>query len=189
MKRSDIVLIGFMGCGKTTVGMLLARMLSVPFLDTDERIEQIEGMKISRLFREKGEDYFRDAETGLIEELLSGQQERVISTGGGMPLRPVNAGLLKDLGSVVYLKASAGTVYERLKGKTDRPLLAGSDPLGKIRMLLEQREPLYEAAADIVVGVDQKSPYEIADEVVEAVRECRARKKVAAATEKGGETE
>lgn len=156
-----------MGSGKTTVGKRLAAVMNREFLDTDERIEENEGMTISRIFAEKGEAYFRETETQLIRRMIENEQGKIISTGGGMPLRPENAALLKQLGLVVYLKSSEEAVYERLRDKTDRPLLAGPDPRRKIRELLEYREPLYSACAELTLVTDGKMPEALVREIIE----------------------
>lgn len=171
--NGTIIVIGFMGCGKSTVGRLLAKELAVPFLDTDEAIERKEGMKISVLFQMKGEEYFRNAETSLLQELLSAKREQVLSTGGGMPLRPENAGLLRQLGAVIYLKSSADTIYGRLRDNTDRPLLAGENPRRRIEELMELREPIYSAASDDCVATDGKAPAAIVQEILLKVRGLR----------------
>lgn len=171
MMNKDVILIGFMGSGKTTTGKKLAELLGFEFLDTDERLEEQEGMTIRRIFEEKGEEYFRQAETGLLETLLKEDGKRVISTGGGMPLRPENAVLLKKLGTVVYLRVSGPEVYERLKDTQDRPLLSGEDPKGTIEKLLTQREPLYLSCAEISVDTNGRSPDQIVQEILGAVKE------------------
>ena len=164
--KNNIVLIGFMGCGKTTVGQALAEQLSYAFLDTDLYIEEKEGMAISEIFKEKGEDYFRNLETSSLLELVEQTKETIVSSGGGLPLRPENAKLLQKLGFVIYLKVEKETVLERLQGDTTRPLLQCEDPAKKVEELLEYRNPIYEVGAHLVVSVDKKSVEEIVEEIV-----------------------
>ena len=138
----NYILVGYMGCGKTTVGKNLARINKMSFLDTDEMIEQQQGRKIGDIFAVDGENAFREMETEMLREMVEQKTEGcVISTGGGMPIREENRELLKKLGMVFYLRAKPETVYERVKGETKRPLLQCEDPLNRIRAMQEQREP------------------------------------------------
>ena len=168
---NNIILIGFMGCGKSTVGMRLSYRLHRIVEDTDKLIEKKEGISISEIFKEKGEACFRLLETECLQELLQDKTEKIISTGGGLPVNPKNHGLLKELGQVVYLKISPETVWERLKNDTSRPLLQCENPLEKIRELLAKREACYEAAAQITILVDGKSMEQILEEIVEKTKE------------------
>ena len=162
----NYVLVGYMGCGKTTVGKNLARICNMKFLDTDELIEEKQGRKISDIFATDGEQAFRDMETMVLQEMLNQKKTGyVISTGGGMPVREENRELLKKLGMVFYLKAKPETVYERVKGDTKRPLLQCEDPLGRIRTMQEQREAAYKDAAHYVVEVDEYKQSEIAEQI------------------------
>lgn len=166
---NNIILVGYMGSGKTTVGRLLAQLLDYSFADTDEMIEEREQLTISKIFSEKGEEAFRDMETGLLEELaVSGQERLVIATGGGMAVREQNRRLLRELGSVVYLKASPETVYDRIKGDTGRPLLQCDNPLSRIKEMIAQREQFYEEASHTVISVDIMKKDEIAQMIREA---------------------
>ncbi len=150
----NVILIGFMGCGKTTVGIRLSYRIRRVLEDTDKRIEREQGITISEIFAQKGEEYFRELETDLLRRLAKENFERVISTGGGLPMREENRKLLRQLGTVVYLRIRPETVYERLKTDTTRPLLQCEDPLSKIKELMALRAPLYEEAAHLVVDVD-----------------------------------
>ena len=155
---SSIVLIGFMGAGKTTVGKELVKK-GFELIDTDAYIEA------SDIFAQKGEDYFRQAETKALKTLLVQDKQFVISCGGGMPLREENRKLLKKLGMVVYLRIQPETVLARLKGDTTRPLLKGDDSGERVRTLMKQREAHYLSGADFVLDVDQKTPGELAEEI------------------------
>lgn len=163
--KNNIILIGFMGCGKTSAGQRLAEKMSFDFCDTDELIEQKEKMTISNIFAQKGEDYFRKLETNTIREMIESAKDMVISTGGGLPLRKENADLLKELGLVVYLKTEKETILQRLKDDTTRPLLAGGNAEEKVETLLAQREPLYKEASAVTVTTDDKSFFQIVNEI------------------------
>ena len=163
----DIILIGFMGCGKTTVGLKLSYRLRRPVVDTDKEIERAEKRTISEIFATDGEAYFRERETDCLRRLLAGGSGRILSVGGGLPLREENRALLHELGQVFYLRAGAQTIYERLKHDTTRPLLQGDDPQGKIERLLKEREACYTAAADVVIDVDGKDFEAILGEIEE----------------------
>lgn len=155
MDKRNLILIGFMGSGKTSVGINLSHRLRRPVEDTDKLIERREGRKISEIFAQSGEAYFREAETKLLEELCEKRQGvKIYSVGGGTPVNPGNRLLLKRLGTVIWLRIRPETVYERLKGDTTRPLLQCEDPLGRIRELIEARSGAYEDCADFVVDVD-----------------------------------
>lgn len=167
----NVILIGFMGCGKTTVGLRLSYRRRCTVIDTDKEIEREEKRSISDIFATNGEPYFRDLETACLRKLLDSAVNQIISVGGGLPMREENRRLLQELGQVFYLRAEAETIYERLKGDTTRPLLQGADPLIKIRTLLQERDPYYREAADVVITVDDKSFDEILDEIEENVKE------------------
>lgn len=160
-----IILIGFMGAGKTSIGKKLALELEVEFLDTDEMIEAQVGQKISELFAKSGEECFRAKETTLLEELVVKKPVAIISTGGGMPVRSENRELLKKLGTVIYLKASAEDICRRLKNDTTRPLLSGANPEAKVREILSSREAFYEAAADYTLYTSGKEIKQIITEI------------------------
>ena len=162
-----VIMTGFMGAGKTTVGKALAEKQKVPFLDTDQLIEEKAGMTISRIFEIQGEEAFRKMETSVLEDLLKRNDQTVISVGGGLPLRDENRELLRKLGTVVYLQVKPETVLERLKGDHTRPMLQGGDAGERARSQLEYRTPLYQKAADLVVDVDDKTVSGIAEKIIE----------------------
>ncbi len=165
----NVVLIGFMGSGKTTVGKELAARGEYTFIDTDKYIENREGMTIVDIFEQKGETYFRELETQILEELITNTRNTIISTGGGMPLRRENMLALKQLGKVVYFKGDVDTIWDRLKDKTDRPLLKGDNPYEKIKNLLEQREERYRQA-DIIIDINNKNVETIVHELEETCK-------------------
>jgi len=142
--NKNIILIGFMGTGKTTVGLRLAETLGWTFTDTDQQIEKLAGKPIPEILAEEGEEHFRQLETKVLESL--GSRERlVVSTGGGAVLRAANREAMLRSGLVVALKADAETIISRVRGDTNRPLLAG-DPEGKVRQLLQERAGAYDFA-------------------------------------------
>ena len=161
MEQQNLVLIGFMGSGKTSVGIKLSYRLRMPVEDTDKLIERRQGRSISRIFGEEGEEYFRRLETGLLGELVEKGYTAIYSVGGGTPLRPENRELLRQLGKVFLLRVRPETVYERLKNDTTRPLLQCQDPLKRIRELLESRAEAYESCADVILDVDDMGMDEI----------------------------
>lgn len=162
---NHVILIGFMGCGKSSVGKMLARELSVPFVDTDAWIEEQNGRRISDIFRESGEEYFRELETRALEQLLEDEGRKVIAVGGGLPMRPVNREYLKKLGTTVYLLAQPETLVARLQGDDTRPLLQGGELRQKILQLMSDREDIYQSAADIRISTDGKKICEITEEI------------------------
>lgn len=150
----NLILIGFMGSGKTSVGLKLSYRMRVPVEDTDKLIERREGKSVSEIFAEEGEAYFRRQETALLEELLEKKQRVIYSVGGGTPVRSENRELLRRLGTVIYLRVRPETVYKRLQGDTTRPLLQCEDPLRRIAELMDSRKEAYEACADVIVDAD-----------------------------------
>lgn len=166
---ANIILIGFMGAGKTTFGKWLARQKAMDFLDTDEMIETEQNMSINKIFEKKGEAYFRELETALLERLLWEKLDNVVlSAGGGLVMREQNRELAARLGEVVYLKASVDTLCSRLTGDTARPLLAGGSMREKIEGLMEKRESVYEAAAARCIDTDGLS----FEDILKKMEEC-----------------
>ena len=163
----NIILTGFMGSGKTTVGEVLSRRLDWPLIDMDTEIEREEEMKISEIFSTLGEPAFRDMETEMAEK-LSTLNDVVISTGGGVVLRETNISHLRRNGRIICLMARPETVYERIKDNHDRPLLKGNDPMGKIRELLEFRMPYYRNA-DMIIDTDNLTPDEIVLSIIDGL--------------------
>jgi len=170
-RKKNIILIGFMGSGKTTVGLNLSYKMRMPVEDTDKMIEQREGKKISEIFAEEGEPYFRKLETALLEEIKARNYNRIISVGGGTPVNPVNRKLLKECGTVIYFRVKPETVYQRVKHDTARPLLQSEDPLARIKELMEARKEAYEECADIIIDVDEIPQDVVADRIVAKISE------------------
>ncbi|MDX9994032.1 MAG: shikimate kinase [Rhodocyclaceae bacterium] len=144
-----VYLVGMMGAGKTTVGKKLAKALSREFIDLDHEIEHSTGVTIPTIFEIEGEAGFRRRESQVLMRLRDGGL--VVATGGGVVLNPANRAWMAARGLVVYLHASAELLYARTKNDKGRPLLQVSDPLARIRSLVERRDPLYREIADIVV--------------------------------------
>lgn len=164
----NIVLIGFMGAGKSAVGKLLSEKNKIPFIDTDKLIEKKESKSINDMFKEQGEPYFRKIEKEVIEE-ISIKEDTIISVGGGAVLDDDNVSNLKKNGLIVYLKAPFDILYDRIKESTSRPLLAVQKPEEEMQALLEARQMAYESVADFTVDVSKGTPEEIAQEIVEHI--------------------
>jgi shikimate kinase len=159
----NIYLVGFMGSGKSTIGKILAKKLNMKFIDIDEEIERIEGMKISQIFEKKGEKYFRDLEKKLITEFIK-RKGYVVSTGGGLGADINNMENMKKNGVVVWLDVPLDIILKRTKkDKTERPLL--NQPVEKIKELYENRKKIYKMA-DIHIKAKDKSPDEISQEII-----------------------
>lgn len=150
-ERGDaIVLIGFMGAGKSSVGRTLARMTGLPRFDTDEMVAARFGLTISEIFKTHGEEKFREAETDALRE-LSGKGGGVVVTGGGIVLRPENVRLLRALGTVIHLAADEETLFKRISRRDSRPLLRTENPRATVAELLRVRLPAYQEVADVEV--------------------------------------
>lgn len=165
----NIYLIGLPGSGKTTVGRSLARLLCLDFVDMDQMIEQRTGVSISHIFEIEGEAGFRKRETRLFEE-VSNRTRIVISTGGGIILDESNRQLMSRRGQVVYLKASMDILWSRLKNCQNRPLLQTSDPRARIAGLMKEREPLYDAQADLIVEVISETANRTARKIARLIK-------------------
>jgi shikimate kinase len=144
------------GSGKSTVGRQLARRLRLPFFDSDHVIEERIGCSIREYFAREGEVAFRDLEEQVVGELARGPA-LVLGTGGGTVLREANRRMLREHGQVVYLRSSPEELHRRLRFDTQRPLLQVADPLGKLRALYAERDPLYREAAHFQVETGRPS--------------------------------
>ncbi len=163
----NISLIGMMGCGKTTIGKLLASYTGYSFVDIDELIVQKEGVSIPQIFEQKGEDYFRSVESQLLKQLLN-KDNQVISTGGGIVKLDGNLKLLKEKSKVFYLKACADVLYERVKEDNNRPLLKTDNVKLKIESLLNERCSFYERAHFIIEA--DKMPEYVVSQIIEKLK-------------------
>ena len=145
-----IFLVGMPGSGKSTVGRRLAQRLGRPFVDADKEIEARCGVSVATIFDIEGERGFRDRETRVLQS-LAGQPDVIVATGGGCVLRPVNRRILRESGRVLYLDASLGELWNRLRHDRKRPLLQGDNPRARLAELLEQRRLLYASVATLRV--------------------------------------
>ena len=162
----NIVLIGFMGAGKTSISEYLKTLFAMDIIEMDQIIAEREGMSIPDIFEVHGEQYFRDLETNLLIEMQS-RKNVVISCGGGTPLRECNVVEMKKNGRVVLLTASPETIFDRVKDSHDRPVIENNKNVPFIADLMEKRRAKYEAAADIVINTDGKSIIEVCEELVQ----------------------
>ena len=164
MKRKNIVLCGFMGCGKSTIGNLLSKKTGMSFIDLDSYVEQKENKTVAEIFADNGEDYFRQLERDASKE-LSQKKSLVIATGGGTLTFQENVDAFKTSGKIVLLDVPVEVVSERLQGDTTRPLLNRPDKEQAMRELYEKRMPLYQNAADIIVNA-ANSPLQVCMEIM-----------------------
>lgn len=161
-----IALIGLPGSGKTTVGRQVARKLDLPFIDCDVVAEERLGCSIRAYFEQAGEARFRDLEESLLDELTR-NAEGVLSTGGGVVLRPINRQRLRERTHVFYLRSTPETLIHRLKRDTQRPLLQVADPMARLRELFAVRDPLYLETAHTVIETGRPSVQALVRQVVE----------------------
>ena len=161
---ANIVLVGFMGTGKSTVGRVIAQKLEFHFIDTDDVIEQTSKAKISDIFAEHGEVYFRDLESQAVKSVAL-MKNQVVATGGGVVLRSSNIDLLRTGGPIFCLNATPKAIWDRVRSSQSRPLLRGPDPLKKIETLLDKRAPYY-ALADHQIETTGVSVDRVADEII-----------------------
>jgi shikimate kinase len=167
--HTNIVLIGFMGSGKTSIGRHVAHRLGFQFVDTDAVIVERAGMQVAELFAKHGEAWFRDQETAALRSLRI-LNRAVISTGGGVVVREENRALLRELGFVTWLTASEEAIYERVSRNKKRPLLQTENPRDTVHELLATRRPLYEGAAQFTVDSTELTHEHAANAVIAEAR-------------------
>lgn len=165
----NLVLIGFMGTGKSSVGKVLGRKLSRPVIDIDQSVEARENRKIEAIFESEGEAAFRRLEKKAIEEAAS-QDGAIITTGGGAVLDPENLRVLRANGWILALTATPDTIYKRVKDSRHRPLLKHADVLGEITRLLEARKTLYDDA-DYRFETDGRNPSQVARMILDTLKD------------------
>jgi len=164
----SIVLIGFMGTGKSSVGRRLAHVTGWPRFDTDQMIATALGMSITKIFAKLGEEDFREEETIVLNE-LDPDKLSIIVTGGGVVLRPKNVARLHELGIVVCLTANLPTLLKRLARRSHRPLLEAEDRSATVKSLLRERQPLYEKAADLTIDTSSLSHDQVAQSIQDSL--------------------
>lgn len=162
----NIILCGFMGSGKTTIGKALSKRLNMRFIDLDDYIVEKRKMDIQYIFKMYGEENFRKSETQAAKN-ISKMDNCIISLGGGTVINQKNVEILKTNGVIVFLNISANEVYKRLKHNNSRPLLQTNDKLTKIKEMLSSRMPYYQKAADFTVNADNCTPAEATKKVLE----------------------
>jgi shikimate kinase len=167
-RGQSIVLIGFMGAGKSSTGKALARKTGLPRFDTDEIVSTRFGLAIPEIFARFGEEEFRNAETEALRQ-LSKSAPAIIVTGGGIVLRPGNLKLLRRLGKVVSLEADEETLFRRISRRATRPLLQTENPRATLVELLRLRDPLYRAAADVRLDTSRLTHDEVADAILKSI--------------------
>ena len=165
----NIVLVGFMGTGKSAIAREISKKLNFHHIETDEMIEKREGMKISEIFEKKGEPYFRKLEHKMLKEICQTATEKaVISTGGGMPVSDLNRDLLKSLGYVVWLKTTKEETFKRVSNDDNRPLLSGGEVEFKILTLMEERDPIYQEVSQFKIDTEGLSISEISGGIIDS---------------------
>ena len=165
----NIILVGFMGCGKSTVGREIGMQLNYSLIDTDALIEKSVGKSISEVFADEGEEYFRGLETELLGQIHSTNcTHQIISTGGGLPVRPENRVWLKKIGYVVWLKAGVDIVMKRTAKSTHRPLLRTENVKQKVEKMLTARDPIYAEVADLSINTDDLEISETVHGIIES---------------------
>ncbi len=165
----NIFLVGPMGSGKTAVGKQLAKLLHVPFYDSDAEIEKIAGVDIPYIFEKEGEDQFRKRECEVIENLTQ-LEGIVLATGGGAIMAETNRDNLRSRGKVVYLSTSIDQQLDRTKHSRHRPMLNVADPEQRLRTLFAIRAPLYQEIATIIVSTDHRRVTTVAQEIIQQLR-------------------
>jgi shikimate kinase len=166
MSHRNIILIGPMGSGKSTIGNIIARRLHREFQDSDHFIEERTGVDVARIFDVEGEQGFRDRESNALTELLS-ENNRVIATGGGSVLRQKNQQLLKQKGYIVFLDTTVNQQMQRLQRDKKRPLLQTENPRQRLESLLLERRPIYLDLADLAVKTDKRMARRLATDIID----------------------
>jgi shikimate kinase len=165
MNNRNIILIGPMGSGKSTIGHIMAKKLNREFQDSDHYIEHKTGVDIPRIFDVEGECGFRDRETLALQELLN-QNNQVIATGGGSVVREENQTLLKSTGFVIFLDTSVNQQMHRLRWDKNRPLLQTDNPRERLEGLFEARRPIYLDLADLIIKTDRRLARKLAVDII-----------------------
>ena len=168
-QNRNIILVGLMGAGKTSVGKALARLLGKNFIDSDQELERTTGVKIPLIFEIEGESGFRARESKILADLLQ-LRDIVLATGGGAVLSPENRALLAASGTVIYLRAPVKSLIKRTRRDRSRPLLQVADPAAKLTALYELRDPLYREVANLIVDTGDQSVRVLAGQIEAKLR-------------------
>lgn len=163
MKSNNLILIGFMGAGKTTIGRSLSYRLKRSYVDSDKEIERLQGMTVKQIFEKRGEEEFRKLETEYLESVRDTMHHGILATGGGLPINENNHKLLKNLGRIYYLKVDEDVARKRILRNTKRPLAKADNPKEAIHDLFIKRESVYEKLCDVVVIAGDGEPDKIVD--------------------------
>ncbi|MBI3901692.1 MAG: shikimate kinase [Nitrosomonadales bacterium] len=163
-QSGNIILVGMMGAGKTTVGKLLAQQTGKIFIDSDEEIQQRTGVTIAHIFDVEGEAGFRQREANVVQDLVR-RDNIVLATGGGAVLNEQNRVALRSNGVVVYLKSAVHDLWLRTRHDRNRPLLQTADPRAKLKELYEQRDPLYAQTADLVMPTGKQNVHSLVEQL------------------------
>ena len=167
----NLILVGFMGTGKSTIGRQLSKALGYPLIDTDARIVAQQKRTIVNIFEQEGEEYFRNLETETLRSLLNDNcHKRIIAAGGGIVLREENRQLLRELGFVVWLVATPATILERTSRNKDRPLLQSPNPEETIHLMMQQRETSYRESSHLTLETSNLEFSEITAGIIESAR-------------------
>jgi shikimate kinase len=169
MGNDTLFLVGMMGAGKTTIGRGLAQRLGRPFVDTDRVLVERCGVPVATIFEIEGEAGFRRRESAVLAEVAA-EGGRVVATGGGAILDPANRALMREQGTVIYLRGRLESLWERTRHDSSRPLLATPDPKARLAELLEARDPLYREAAHLVVDTGAQSAATLVGRIVAALQ-------------------
>jgi shikimate kinase len=168
LQSGNLILVGMMGSGKTTMGRALAKHLGKDFVDSDEEIIKRTGVTVPHIFDVEGEAGFRSRETAAIKDLTT-RNDLVLATGGGAVLAEENRMALQQNGIVIYLKASLHDLWQRTRHDRNRPLLQTRDPHGRLTELFQQRDPLYQQVSDIVVQSGKQSVNVLMQHLIEKI--------------------
>ena len=171
-EKKNIIFIGLMGSGKTTIGKQVSKALDMEFFDTDHAVEVKTGVNIATIFELEGEEGFRLREHSLLVDLMD-NQKKVIATGGGIVLNGENRKLLRQLGTVVYLRSNIKDLILRLKNDKTRPLIQNVNLDEKFNELFKQRDPLYIEVADYIIDTKNKKVSDIKNEILELLNKCK----------------
>ncbi|MCP4185995.1 MAG: shikimate kinase AroK [Gammaproteobacteria bacterium] len=170
MSTRNIILVGPMGSGKSTIGSAIAKMLNREFQDSDHYIEERTGVDIARIFDIEGEQGFRDREAAALQELLS-RDNNVIATGGGSVMSKTNQSLLRSHGFIIFLDTSVNQQLHRLRRDKKRPLLQTENPRERLEELLKSRRPIYLDLADLAVKTDRRQARRLASDIINQLPE------------------